>query len=170
MVNAFAAFWNICIFRGSPAQAPADDQVLRILVSIVLAIILVQSVSVGGERMWPFAGASILSNVLLLVAIYISLRIRKLTNRLRKTISAYLGTLAITDVLWLLAFWLAAGNELSDFLIMALALWRIAVVGFILKHSLDVSLIVGLLLALAFFIMSVLVVVMVVPFPLAEAA
>ncbi len=169
MVNAFAEFWNICIFRGSPSQTPADDQALRILVAIVLAIILVQGFSVGGERMWLFAGASILSNVLLLTAIYISLRVRNLTNRLRKTISAYLGTLAITDVLWLLAFWLAAGNELSSFLIMVLSLWRIAVVGFILKHSLDVSIIIGLLLALAFTIMSVLVVVMVVPFPLNEA-
>lgn len=166
MINAFAAYWNLCIFRGSPAQVPSQNRELAILVAMILAIFAVQSVSMGGENQLLFFGMRVLLALLVLTAVYISLRVRDLTNRFRKTLSAYLGTLAIADILTLLAFWLATRNELSTFIEGLLALWRIAVFGSILRHSLDVSLLVGLLLAFGFSVISAFIVLMVLPFPI----
>ena len=163
MISAFAAFWNLCIFRGSPADVPAENHVIAILVAIVGAAASIQLLKLGGENVWAFAALAISSPILIVVAIYISLRVRSFPNRFRKSLAAYLGTLAISEVLITLVAILTAENEVSSFLLMGLSLWRIAVLGFILKHSLEVSLLAGVLLAFAFKVLAALVVLSIVP-------
>ncbi len=167
MINAFAQFWNICIFRGSPVHVPSDNNALVVLVLIIVGFSVLEALVLGAGNVWTFFAASMIVTVIVLSAIFFALHLRGFAARFRKTFAAYLGTLAITNALTMIVVWLSANNEISGFLIAAFTLWRFAVIGFILKHSMEISVIAGALIAFGCFIFASLVVIALFPAALA---
>ncbi|MCY3883834.1 MAG: hypothetical protein OXG24_02850 [Gammaproteobacteria bacterium] len=163
MINAFAHFWNLCIFRGSPVHVPSDNNAIAVLVLLIIGLSFLEALMLAGSGMWTFFAATMIVNVVVLSAFFFALQLRGVAVRFRKTLASYLGTLAITKALTTLVIWLSADNEVSGFLVAGFSIWRFAVTGFILKHSLEISLLVGTLIAFACFVFGSLVVVVIFP-------
>jgi hypothetical protein len=170
MIKVFAQFWNLCIFRGSPVHVPSDNNALAILVLIIVGFSFVEALMLSNENMWVFFTASMVTTGVVLAAIYFALHLRGFAPRFRKTLAAYLGTLAITNALTMIVVGLSANNEVSLFLIAAFTLWRFAVIGFILKHSMEISVLAGALIAFACFLFASLVVLALFPAALAPVS
>ena len=159
MLQAFATYWNLCIFRGNTAQVPGDNRTLLTLIVILVGLLFVHSLFlVDQEGQWIYFWSFFLMAGCVIGGIVAALRVRSYLNRLRKTVSAYLGTLVILQVFVTLLTLISTANEIAGFLETALGLWRIVIVGFILKHALDVSMILGVVLAFAALVIGVMVV------------
>lgn len=163
MINAFAQFWNLCIFRGSPVHVPSDNSAIAVLVLLIVGLSFLEALMLAGSGMWLFFAASMIVMVVVLSAIFFALHLRGFAVRFRKTLASYLGTLAITKALSTFVVWLSAENEVSGFLVAGFTIWRFAVVGFILKHSMEISMLAGTLICFACFVFGSLVVVVIFP-------
>lgn len=163
MINAFAQFWNLCIFRGSPVNVPSDNNALVVLVLLIGGLSFVEALMLADSRMWTFFAATMVVMVVVLAAIFFALHLRGFAVRFRKTLASYLGTLAITKALTTFVIWLSADNEVSGFLVAGFTIWRFVVIGFILKHSMEISLLAGTLIAFACFVFGSLVVIVIFP-------
>ena len=170
MIQVFAHFWNLCIFRGSPVHVPSDNNALAVLVLIIVGFSFVEALMLSNGNVWTFFAASMITTAIVLAAIFFALQLRGFAARFRKTMAAYLGTLAITNALTTFVVWLSANNEVSLFLIAGFAIWRFAVIGFILKHSMEITLFAGALIAFACFIFASLVVIALFPSALAPVS
>ena len=142
---------------------PSDNNALGVLVLITVGFFVLQAFVLSTGKVWTFFAATMIDTAIVLSAIFFALHLRGFATRYRKTLAAYLGTLAITNALTMIVVWLSANNEISDFLIIGFALWRFAIIGFILKHSMEISLIAGTLIAFALFIFASLVVIALFP-------
>lgn len=163
MIKAFAQFWNLCIFRSSPAQVPSDNNALVVLLLITVGFSVLEALVLGAGSVWIFFAASFTTTVVVLATIFFALHLRGFATRFRKTLAAYLGTLAITNALSMIVVWLSTNNEVSGLLIAGFVIWRFAVIGFILKHSMEISIIAGALIAFACLIFASLVVIALFP-------
>lgn len=163
MINAFAQFWNLCIFRGSPVHVPSENNALAVLVLLLVGLSFFEALMLSGNRMWIFFAATVIVNVVVLSALYFALHLRGFALRFRKTLASYLGTLAITKALTTFVIWLSVENEVSGFLVAGFTVWRFAIIGFILKHSMEISLLAGALIALGCFVFGSLVVLVIFP-------
>lgn len=170
MINAFARFWNLCIFRGSPVHVPSDNNALVVLVLIIVGFSVLESLVLASGNVWTFFAATMIVTAIVLASIFFALHLRGFATRFRKTFAAYLGTLAITNALTMIVVWLSANNEVSGFLIAGFTIWRFAVIGFILKHSMEISMIAGVLIAFGCFIFASLVVIALFPAALAPVS
>ena len=159
MANVFAAFWNLCIFRGSPADVPGDNNALAILLGLVIGLIFLQTLFVSADSKVTYMLSSVMMSGTVLTGILVSLRIKGLANRFRKTLAAYLGTLAIVEALALLIQVFSTNADGLQFVGAVIGLWRLAVIGFIVKQSMDISLLAGILLAFAFLVLGSLLMV-----------
>lgn len=100
------------------------------------------------------------------VLMYLTLVFKKSQNRYRKVLSTFIGTRTLIDLFMILILLVSPADEqLRMVLFAVVAIWRMCIVGYILKDALNVLLPTGILISVAFTIISIEVANMSVGFP-----
>ncbi len=162
-----AAFRDVLLLRRGPQDLPHSQVLLAVLSVLALLVGMLQAgFLVGG----PVPFAQLLVQLLLLVALpALALKMAGLSPRLVQTATALVGTDIVFSVL---ALPVVAGfgerpadpadlqplQLLFAFVSFALLAYLAAVKGHILRHAMDVPLRAGVLLAIAFFAIEVVIV------------
>ncbi len=153
-------FLDLCLLKAAPQDAPASQELLGLVlfVNLVVGIALAKR-ALGG--LGPALTASLIDAAVMLGLLWIALRVRGRSARFLQTATAVLGAGALLAALALPLQALAAANEgdstvagLAGIFAVALMIWMQVVIGQILHHALEVSLVVGVLLAIAYMFLS----------------
>ncbi len=163
MYRLLKTFVDICLLERGPQDLPASPFLLGATLSAYGTILVVlASVTLG--KSFPVALAHAALDILvLLVLLQLLLRLRDLRQRFVQTAIALSGTSALMTLVaapvqhWLLR---AQKNHVDGsipflFLLLLIA-WSLVVDGHILRNALSVPLRVGILLALAYFFLYML--------------
>lgn len=161
MYALFNLFLDICLLRKGPQDVPPSPILLKLTllaygVSSLLILLLVTA-----------AGAAImqaLTDILLLAGLtYVALHSVQLSARYTQTLTALAGAGTLLGVLALpLFFWIGQAAQrqtdasLPGLLFLGLIVWDLAVMSHILRHALSVNRWIGLLYALAYFFISIM--------------
>jgi hypothetical protein len=155
----FLAFFDVCRFKKKPQDIPESKNLLTFcaMVFVVLSVFL-------ANFFQPFENA-VLSAVIELVLIMIFtlalLQIRGKASRWPQTVTAFFGTNIIVSVIALPVYiFLGFGglNEVETNSIKAmgllflagLSLWNIVIMGYILKHALEIHFAITLFIAMVY--------------------
>jgi hypothetical protein len=148
-------FIELCLLRRAPQDLPASPTLLKALVLVYLAVGVLVGTATGEG-----AGVALLQTLvdaaLLLGLLYAGLRWLGRLPRLLQAGSALLGSSALLSLLVLVPLGMASGGEDSELtgvaalLFLALLAWSIVVTGHILRHTLDLALVQGALIAVAY--------------------
>jgi hypothetical protein len=154
-------FFDICLFRKGPQDAPASTMLLKLA---LLAYFLAGLVLTALEAPWLEGIAQVvLEGFMLFAFVGVSLLAAGKLNRWLQTVISLLGTDAlITGFAIPLEGVLLAYPQagLLHVLLLLLMLWHIGVLAHILRHALSQTLAVGLALAIVYVAFSVQVLVM----------
>lgn len=161
-IRFFREFLDICLFRRAPQDLPASNTLLglAVLLSACGSLVLARS-----SLAWPRAAASaFIETLFMLAAVYLILTLQGLTGRWLKTVTAVAGTNAVLIIisLPLLAWLLAAQNQdmnssLPGLLFLCLIIWNVMVLGHIFRHALSTYFPLGVLVALGYYSLSIMV-------------
>lgn len=144
---------EICRFRAGPQDIPHSH---FLLVWTVIAYFLIGLATSPLELATPKAISAIVDTVMVIGFALAGLWVRSLSNRGIQTIIALTGTGVVFGLVSLLLFLVFPGlrvtepSLLSSILILALVIWNIAVMGHILKSSLDLPLWAGIGIAVLY--------------------
>ncbi len=152
-------FIDICLLRAKPQDVPASNLLMFLtLLAVVLTGVPVIMGSVGGLA--PALMIGLLDVVMILVLLQLSLGLMKLSSRMLQTSTAIFGTGVITNLLSLPVQSLltsSAQGSVSQFLgalfYFALLVWSVLIVGHILRHSFNLQLSSGVLIAMGYFML-----------------
>lgn len=156
-------FFQICLFKASPADLPASHWLLRLTCVIYFAVgTLVSHV----DHPWSASLAASLSDTLLLLAVcWLLLYFRGLSGRFLQTSAAMAGSGAIMGMLGLPIFLLfrqveSQGQVTSLVLLLVLILmfWSLFITAHIFRFALDIRPGMAAVLTVAYTILSLLVV------------
>lgn len=159
MQRLIATLFEICLLRRGPQDLPHNPAVTLALLGAVLALEAYSATRFGGAQ--DLSLALLLSGGFTLAATWAILRLRRVEARYWQTLMAIVGTAMLFA---LLALPLLAGigplNEetvrnmppLLGWGIVIIAIWRLIVTGHIWRSALEVSLPVGVLIALGTFL------------------
>ncbi len=160
MLKLISAYWQICLFRCGPQDLPYSTVLFYLTLAAYLSmdfVLSVQDLSFGDALL-----ASIVDATVLLSFSGVLLWMRSLTARMIQTFSALLGSSTLLGIiaLPLLSWQLALGTDSPDiilpsFLLLAILIWNLAVVGHILRHALSSTTGVGIGLALLYIFISI---------------
>jgi hypothetical protein len=148
-------FIDLCFLRRGPQDLPASPVLVKVLALVYLGVDVLVDVSTGQG----FAGALVQALVdlgLLLVLLYTGLRVLGRLPRLPQAAAALLGSGALLSLLVLVPLGMASEGEspqmtgFAALLFLALLAWSIVVTGHILRHTLDLTLVQGALIAVAY--------------------
>ena len=152
MVGAYQTYILLCVFRSSVRSANADNATLALVCGLFalttfilfqLSPDLTDSVNYYGRTLVIFGAFNIL--------IFLGLVYRRNSSRYRKVLSAFVGTRTLIDLCMIIIVVAFPNNEeIRQILTTVIALWRMCIVGGILKDALDVPLPAGILLSIAF--------------------
>jgi hypothetical protein len=153
-------FIQICLLRQGPQDLPTSSILLAItLIAHTVMSIVLSHVSLGALSALL---AGVLDTVLLVVLSGTLLYVRQRNARVVQTVTALAGTGAIITLLALpLSGWLhgvdqAAGEGgFALLLLLILTGWSLAIAGHIFRHALSVPYFIGLVLAVAFYWISI---------------
>lgn len=149
-------FFDLCLLRLRPQDLPESTALLGlVLIGHTLTAVLLSNVAL------PFGDALMAGMVdtLLLAAMTTSvLYLQRLQSRLKQTLTALAGTGALIGVVALpLSNWLHAAHQANGdagapaLLLLLLIGWSLTVAGHILRHALSTVFIMGLVLAMVFY-------------------
>lgn len=153
-------YFNLCLLRAAPQQAPASNSMLIFAImafwSAVFFILLFT------QSFLTAAIVASMQSIILLFLTNLTLVIRKLDARHSQSLNAIMGASAVLLYCWMPLFaWLSQIDGISPliffFLWLALVTWQAAIIGNVLKHALEVPLIAGLGIALIFTYMTLAV-------------
>ena len=153
MLQQLILYWNICVFQASPSRLVGDRLVFAVLLGIAVLLTVFASLMSTGQIEARYLITSLTTVFLMLGAIYGVLYVRQFKNRFMQTICAYIGTGIIQDVVFLCLLSLQM-QQIRQFGILAVSIWRVGVVGFILHKSMEVSLLNGVLLSFGLSLLS----------------
>ena len=152
MKPIFVVFWNICLLRQGPEFVPTHPLFVG---SVLVADVLLSFFSgmQYGNPSTPLqaATATIVTMATLAGAIWIALNVRGVIGRYPATIAAVFGC----DLLFTLTFAMLiplAGGAASPVIMgitALLGIWSIAVNGFILHRAMNVTLFIGIFVAIS---------------------
>jgi hypothetical protein len=149
------AFWEIALWRRSPADLPDSAALLLVAAAAYAALSAVQSFMLFGTD--AIVMRTLADVALLALPLWLLLAVARRGARYRQTLTALFGTGAVLSpfVLALLALKGAAGTSYPLSLLvwagtMAVVLWYLFVVGFILRAALDTGMFTGVAIALAY--------------------
>ncbi len=87
---------------------------------------------------------------------YLALVYKKSQNRYRKVLSTFIGTRTLIDLFMIIVLFVSSADEqLHSVLIAIVVIWRMCIVGYILKDALNVLLPTGILISIVFTIISI---------------
>lgn len=148
-------FIELCLLRRAPQDLPASLALLQVLSLVYLAVgVLVGAVT--GQGPGIALAQTLVDIAVLLGLLYAGLRWRGRLPRFLQAASALVGSGALLSLLVLIPLGLAPGGEdagLTGFaalLFLALLAWSLVVMGHILRHTLDLPLVQGALIAVAY--------------------
>jgi hypothetical protein len=157
-------FWDLCLLRAKPQDAPASYLLLLLSLLINLLVgVLVLGDTFGGPL--PAFLASLVDDLLLMGFLWLLLLWRGWGNRFLQAMTALLGSGILLSLISY-PLQLAVGNAPQQSTVAAWAglslllilVWIHLVMGHILRYALEVALPAGILLALAFNFTSTLLV------------
>jgi hypothetical protein len=148
-------FIELCLLRRAPQDLPASVALLKILVLVYLGVgVLVGAAT--GQGLAEALAQTLVDATLLLGLLYAGLRWLGHLPRFLQSASALLGSGALLNLLVLAPLGMASGgddSELTGFaalLFLALLAWSLVVTGHILRHTLELTLVQGALIAVAY--------------------
>lgn len=159
MLGVYITYLKLCVFRGSVRSANASSATL-VLVGALFAFTTFTLFQLSPDLTDPlnYYGRVVVIFITFNVLIYLTLAYRKHSSRFRKVLSTFIGTRTLVDLCMILVALLFPTNEeLRIILTVAIALWRMCIVGYILKEALDLSLPVGILISIGFTIISIVI-------------
>ncbi len=155
-------FFELCLLRRKPQDLPASSALfaLILVVNLLVGVVMLQG-RFGG--MAPALVVGLIDTLLLLGGLWLLLRWRGHPARLVQSATALIGSsvllaLVAIPLLSMVAPEPTAGSGLASLLYLLLMIWAHVVMGHILRHALDVPLGNGVALAIAFTLLSTLVV------------
>ncbi len=150
-------FLDLCLLKAAPQDAPASQGLLGLTLVAYVLVGLAAGVRVLGGA-GSALSASLLDALVLLATIWVALQLRGRSARFAQTATALLGSGALLTALALPLQPLAGADtdggsglvQLAGILGIGLMIWIQIVIGHILRHALEVPLIMGVLLAIAY--------------------
>jgi hypothetical protein len=148
-------FIELCLLRRAPQDLPASVTLLKVLILVYLAVgVLVGAAT--GQGLWEALVQTLVDTALLLGLLYAGLRWLGRLPRFVQSASALLGSGALLNLLVLAPLAMASGGDDSEvtgvaaLLFLALLAWSLVVTGHILRHTLDLPLVQGALIAIGY--------------------
>jgi hypothetical protein len=148
-------FIELCLLRKGPQDLPASRTLLQLLSLIYLGVgVLVGAAT--GQGLWVALLQTLVDLALLLGLLYVGLGWLGRLPRLIQAASALVGSGALLSLLVLVPLGMASGGDDSELtgvaalLFLALLAWSILVTGHILRHTLELPLVQGALIAVAY--------------------
>lgn len=148
-------FIELCLLRKGPQDLPGSTALVQALALVYLAVGVVVGLATG-QGLWAALAQTLVDLGLLLGLLHLGLQWMGRSARFLQAGAALLGSGAILSLLVLVPLGMAPSGEdaeLSDLgalLFMALLAWSILVTGHILRHTLDLTLVQGALIAVAY--------------------
>lgn len=163
----FRLFLDICWLRKGPQDIPVGQGLmLRAGIAYVILGLVLGDVTQSMGTAWMEV---LLDLVLLVLFVKLVLTVKSKPARFEQTLTAFLGSGAIITLCAVPVFWLIntspEGASLPVLLWLGLFLWNLAISGHILRHALEVSMPVGVVIAAAYLIVAVNVVALALPSP-----
>ncbi len=152
-------FFDICLLKARPQDVPASGALLS-LTAILVMISGVASILSPAFGLAQSIMVCLLDVALTLVLLALFLHITNLSSRLIQTATAVFGTGVIINLVSLpVVRLLDAGSRnqgyglLGGVFYFALLLWSVVIMGHILRHSFNLRLSGGILIAVAYFLL-----------------
>jgi hypothetical protein len=148
-------FIELCLLRRAPQDIPPSVTLLQVLCLAYLAVGVVVGAATA-QGLWQALAQTLADLALLLGLLYAGLGWLGRLPRLVQAASALVGSGALLSLLVLVPLGMAADGEDSQMtgfaalLFLALLAWSIVVTGHILRHTLDLPLFQGALIAVAY--------------------
>jgi hypothetical protein len=149
------AFWEIALWRRSPADLPDSTALLVAAGAAYATFSALQSYLLFGPA--AILARTLADLALLALPLWLLLSLARRRARYRQTLTALLGTGAVLSpfVILLLAIKAPAGSSYPLALLVwggsiGVVLWYLFVVGFILRAALDTGMFTGVAIALAY--------------------
>ena len=170
ITTLFREFLNICLFKKAPQDLPASSSLLGVmLVASTIASLIVARSGLG----WPDVVQSAVAETLYMVtAIYVLLKLQGRQLRWSQTVTAMAGTnvvlvvISLPILVWLLSARSAeADATLPSLLFLGLIIWNVLILGHIFRHAFSTYFPLGVLVALGYYSLSILIMNWLVPAP-----
>jgi hypothetical protein len=148
-------FLELCLLRKGPQDLPGSTALVQALALVYLAVGAIVGVA-SGQGLWAALAQTLVDLGLLLGLLFLGLQWAGRSARFLQAGAALLGSGALLSLLVLVPLGMAPSGEdtelrgLGALLFMALLAWSILVTGHILRHTLEVTLVQGALIAVAY--------------------
>ncbi len=148
-------FLELCLLRKGPQDLPGSTALFQALALVYLAVGAIVGVA-SGQGLWAALAQTLVDLGLLLGLLFLGLQWTGRSARFLQAGAALLGSGALLSLLVLVPLGMAPSGEdaelrgLGALLFMALLAWSILVTGHILRHTLEVTLVQGALIAVAY--------------------
>ena len=148
-------FLELCLLRKGPQDLPGSAALVQALALVYLAVGVIVGVA-SEQGLWSALAQTLVDLGLLLGLLYLGLQWKGRSARFLQAGAALLGSGALLSLLVLVPLGMAPSGEdaelrgLGALLFMALLAWSILVTGHILRHTLDLTLVQGALIAVAY--------------------
>lgn len=165
MTRLIKSFVDICLFRGKPQDLPGNTSLVLITALIgVLTKTMLDGSKEPFSAIFPVAGTHV---IVFGAVVWVTLRIGGFAERWNQTISALYGTDSLVRLIgWPILSWFYGVKESADVTIDAqsglppelmaplmllgvFAFWTIAIMTFVLRHALEKTVGVSLMITLA---------------------
>ena len=152
-------FVDICLLRKGPQDVPMSSVLLGLawLANLLAGVLLVGKADLSSGRI---LAESLADTLIMLGFVWIMLSFRKLSSRFVQAGTAAMGSSALINLcaLPLVAAANMQGSEqvagVPGLILLGLVVWSVVIFGHILRHSLDVRMGQGVMLALAYTLFS----------------
>jgi predicted signal transduction protein with EAL and GGDEF domain len=156
LLEIIRPFFEICLLRLRPQDLPESTPLLGlVLIGHTFSAVLLSTVALP---FWEALLAGLLDTLLLAAMTLSVLHLQRLQNRLKQTLTALAGTGTLIGMVAIpLSNWLHMANETNSeavtpaLLLLLLIGWSLTVTGHILRHALSTAFIMGLVLAMVFY-------------------
>lgn len=156
MLSIAYFFIDLCLLRRAPQDLPASSLILGMVVAASMLGSMLLALSAGQEA---FVGLlqGLMDIGLTLALVYAILRLTDKPARFLQTATALVGADTFIGLIALLPLSVAAGADqassfvvLAGFLFLGLVFWGVLATAHILRHALEIRLIQGILVAIAY--------------------
>ncbi|MYD45127.1 MAG: hypothetical protein F4W92_02075 [Gammaproteobacteria bacterium] len=157
MLVAYLNYIQLCFFRSNVRNANASTATL-LLVCALFAVTSFLRFEFSPDAHDPinYYSRILVVFVVFNVLIYLALGFRNSQNRYRKVLSTFVGTRTLIDLFMILILLVSPADEQLRMVLSAIVtIWRMCIVGYILKDALNVLLPTGILISVAFTIISI---------------
>lgn len=163
-------FVELALLRRGPQDLPVSSALLLVLSSGGVLVGALNGQDIFGG-LGPAAGANLLDMVLTMVMLFVLLQFRGQAARWQQTATAFFGLGLLAGLLMFVVRVLADALGILDIAVLAdvvLAVWLHVSLGHVLRNALEIPLMAGVIIVLAYTMMAFNVIVQI--FPVATAA